>query len=87
MFRAHSAHHQEVNDVHCTHAASNIVTVCKLLSCATAKEGLESFLSGCTRRSLAESVDIRGCICNIYVVDLLMMGGMRSKHVDESNFM
>ena len=29
MFRAQSAHHQEVNDVNCTYAASGIVTVCK----------------------------------------------------------
>jgi hypothetical protein len=64
MFRAHSAHHQEVNDVNCT-----------------------SFLSGCTRQSLAESDDTRDCIRTIYVVDLLMMGGMRSKHVEESNLM
>jgi len=44
-------------------------------------------LSGCTRQSLAESDDTRGCICTIYVVDLLMMGGVRSKHVEESNLM
>jgi len=42
----------------------------------------KSFLSGCTRRSLAESDDTRGCICTIYV-DLLMMGGLSSKHVEE----
>ena len=42
-------------------------------------------LSGCTRRSLAESVDTRGCICTICVVDLLMMSGLRSKHVEEFN--
>jgi len=42
-------------------------------------------LSGCTRQSLAESDDTRGCICTIYVVDLLMMGGMRSKHVEKFN--
>ena len=29
MFRAQSAHHQEVNDVNCTYAASGIVTLCK----------------------------------------------------------
>ena len=63
MFRAQSAHHQEVND---------------LLR--------KSFLSGCTRRSLAESDDTRGCICTICVVDLLMMSGLRSKHVEEFNF-
>jgi len=43
----------------------------------------QSFLSGCTRQSLAESDDTRGCICTICIVDHLMMGGMRSKHVEE----
>jgi len=33
----------------------------------------KSFLSGCTRRSPAESDDTRGCICTICVVGLLMM--------------
>jgi hypothetical protein len=47
----------------------------------------DSFLNGCTRRSLAESDDTRGCICTMCVVDLLMMGRLRSKHVEESNFM
>jgi hypothetical protein len=47
----------------------------------------ESFLSGCTRRPLAECDDTRGCICTICIVDLLMMGGLRSKHVEEFNFM
>jgi len=36
MFRAQSAHHQEVNDANCTYAASGIVTLCKWPSCATA---------------------------------------------------
>jgi hypothetical protein len=27
MFRAHSAHHQEVHDANCTYAASGIVTL------------------------------------------------------------
>jgi len=71
MFRAQSAHHQEVG-VNCTHAASGIITLCKWLS----------FLSGCTRQSLAESDDISGWICTIYVIDLLMMGGLRSKHIE-----
>jgi hypothetical protein len=35
----------------------------------------------------AESGDTRGCISTVYVVDLLMMGGMSSKHVEESNLM
>ena len=47
----------------------------------------QSFLSGCTRRSLAESDDTRGGIDTICVVDLLMMSGLRSKHVEEFNFM
>jgi hypothetical protein len=29
MFRAQSAHYQEVNDANCTYAASGIVTLCK----------------------------------------------------------
>ena len=37
--------------------------------------------------SPVESDDTRGCICTICVVDLLMMGGLRSKHVEEFNFM
>jgi hypothetical protein len=40
-----------------------------------------------TQRSLAESDDNRGCICTICVVDLLMMSGFRSKHVEEFNLM
>jgi uncharacterized protein YjbI with pentapeptide repeats len=40
MFRAQSAHHQEVNDANCTYATSGIVTLCKWPSCAIAKEGL-----------------------------------------------
>jgi len=45
------------------------------------------FLCGCTRQALAEGDDTRGCICTICVVDLLMMSGMRSKHVEEFNLM
>jgi len=66
MFRAQSAHHQEVNDANCTYAASGIVTVCK---------------------SLAESDDTRGCIRTICIIDLLMMSGLHSKHVEEFNLM
>jgi len=47
---------------------------------------VETFLSGCSRRSLAESDDTRGCICTICVADLLMMSGLRSKYVEEFNF-
>ena len=46
----------------------------------------KDFLSSCTRRSLAESDDTRGCICTI-CVDLLMMSRLRSKHVEEFNLM
>jgi len=37
--------------------------------------------------SLSGNDDIRDCICTICVVDFLMMGGMRSKHVEELNLM
>jgi len=43
--------------------------------------------SSCTRQSLAESDDTRGCIRTICIVDLLMMSGLRSKHVEEFNVM
>ena len=46
----------------------------------------KDFLSGCTSRSLADRDDTRGCICTI-CIDLLMMRGLRSKHVEEFNFM
>ena len=39
MFRAQSAHHQEVNDANCTYAASGIVTLCKSPSLAVAQDG------------------------------------------------
>jgi hypothetical protein len=55
MFKAQSAHHQEVNDANCTNAVSGIVTLCKWPSCATVKAGL------------------------------LMMSGLRLKHVEEFN--
>ena len=80
MFRAQSAHHQEVNDANCTYAASGIVTLCK-------RPLRKDFLSGCTRQSLAESDDTRGCIHTICIIDLLKMSGLRSKHVEELNFM
>ena len=51
------------------------------------RKKVQFFLSGCTRRSLAESDDTRGCICTICIVHLLMMSGLRSKHVEEPNFM
>ena len=84
MFRAQSAHHQEVNDI--------IVHMQPLVSSLSASGRLvqplrQSCLSGCTRQSLAESDDTRGCICTVCVVDLLMMSGLRSKHVEEFNLM
>jgi hypothetical protein len=82
-FVAQSPHHQEVNDANCTYAVSCIVTLYKWPSCATAK----FCLSGRTRRSLADSDDTRGGICTICVVDLLMMGGLRSKYVEEFHLM
>ena len=47
----------------------------------------KDFLIGCTRRSLAESDNTRGCICTICIVDLRMMSGLRSKHIEGFNFM
>jgi hypothetical protein len=47
----------------------------------------KDFLSGCTRQSLTESDDTRGCICTICVVDLLMLSGLLLKHVEEFNLM
>jgi len=84
MFRAHSTHHQEVDDVYCTYAASGIVTLCKWLSCATAKEGLASPSLAVAQDSHLQRVTIPEAA---YVVDLLMMGGVRSKHVEEYNLM
>jgi hypothetical protein len=52
MFRAQSAHHQEVNDVNCTYAASGIVILCKWLSCATAKEQI---ILWCTANQISRS--------------------------------
>jgi hypothetical protein len=42
-----------------------------------------AFLNGCTRHSHAERDDTRGCIYIICVLDFLMLGGMRSKYVEE----
>jgi len=50
MFRAQSSHHQEVNDANCTYAASGIVS---LAGDRLVQPLRKSFLSGCTRRSLA----------------------------------
>jgi hypothetical protein len=83
MFWAKCAHHQEVK--------TQIVHMQPLVSSHSASDRLvqplrKDYLSGCTRRSLAESDDTRGCICIICVVDLLMMSGLRSKYVEEFNF-
>jgi len=55
MFRAQSAHHQEVNDVNCTYAASGIVTLCKWPSCATAKEEV---ILWCTAKQISRSLGL-----------------------------
>jgi hypothetical protein len=60
---------------------------CKIKQLTPNYVNIESFLSSCTRQSLAESDDTRGCIHTIYVFDLVMMGGVLSKHVEESNLM
>jgi len=67
-------------------STKQIVHIQHLVSSLSANDRLVQ-LSGCTRRSLAESDDTRGCMCTICVVDLLMIGGLRSKHVEEFNFM
>ena len=71
-------------------STTQIVHMQPLVSSLSASDRLvqplrKSFLS--TRPSLAESDDTRGCICIICVVGLLMMGGLRSKHVEEFNIM
>jgi len=83
MFRAHSAHHQEVHDaiVHMQPLVSSLFASDCLV------QPLRKDFNGCIRQSLADSDATRGCICSICVVDLLMMGGMRSKHVEEFNLM
>jgi len=74
-------------------ATMQIVRMQPLVSLLSASDRLvqplrkDSFLSGCTRRSLAESDDTRGCMCTICVIELLMMSGLCSKHVEEVNFM
>jgi len=34
---------------------------------------------------ILQSNDTRGCICTICIMDLLVMGGMCSKHVEDFN--
>jgi hypothetical protein len=70
---------------------TQIVHMQPLVSSLSASDRLvqplrQDCLSGCTRRSLAKNDNTRGCICTIYV-DLLMMSGLRSKHVEEFNLM
>jgi hypothetical protein len=69
-----------------------IIHIQPLVSSLSASDRLvqplrKDILSGCTRRSLAESDDNRGCVCTICIADILMMSGLRSKHVEEFNFM
>jgi hypothetical protein len=72
--------------------STQIVHMQPLVSSLSAHDRLvrplrQSCLSGRTRRSLAESDDTRCCVCTISVIDLLMMSGLRSKHVEEINLM
>ena len=83
VFRAQSAHHQEVT-MQIVHMQSLVLSLSA--SGRLVQPLRKSSLSGCTRRSLAESDNTRGCICTV-CVDLLMMNGLRSKHVEEFNFM
>jgi hypothetical protein len=62
-----------------------MVSEWRLRSCVVGNGRDQFFLNRCTRQSPAESDDTRGCICTIFVVDLLMMGGMRSKHIEDFN--
>jgi len=69
-------------------STTQIVHMQPLVSSLSASDHLvqplrKDFLSGCTRRSLAESDGTRDCICTICID--LMMGGLRSKHVEEFN--
>jgi hypothetical protein len=64
-----------------------IVHLQPLVSSLSASDHLVQPFSCCTRRSLAESDDTRGCICTICVADHLMMSVLRSKHVEEFNLM
>ena len=47
----------------CIYAASDIITLCRWLSCAPVKK--ECFLNRCTGQSPAESDDTRGCIYTV----------------------
>jgi len=62
-------------------STTQIVHMQPLVSSLTASDCLVQLVSGCTKQSLAESDDARDCICTICVMDLLMMGGVCSKHV------
>ena len=67
-------------------STTQIVHMQPLVSSLSANDCLVQLLSGCTRQSLAKSDDTRGCICTICVVDFLMTSGLRSKYVEEFNF-
>ena len=58
-----------------------------LVSSLSASDCLVQLLSVCTRQSLAEIDDTRCCICTVCVVDLLMMSGLRLKHIEKFNLM
>ena len=73
-------HHNSVSK----HAQSHCISLDFLT------EILQAVISECYiknyRNALLQSDDTRGCICTI-CVDLLMMSRLRSKHVEEFNFM
>ena len=88
MFRAQSAHHQEVNDANFTYAASGIVTLCKWPSCATAKEGLLSPALAVAQDGHLQRVEIpEAAYVQFASLTILMMSGLRLKHVVEFNLM
>jgi hypothetical protein len=73
MFRAQSTHHQEVNDVNCTYAASGIITLCKWPSCATSV-----FVVGPARPQTQHDCHHDTKVkpeAATAVIELLMMGG------------
>jgi len=72
----------ERNPLIISRSTTQIVHIQPLVSSLSASDRLVL-----PQRSLAESDDARGCICTICVVDLLMMSGLRSKHVEEFTFM
>jgi hypothetical protein len=76
MFRASSAHLQEVNDVNC-------ICMQPLVSSFSAGGRLVQSLTTTCRERRNQWLHTY----TIYIIDLLKMSGRRSKHVEELNFM